>query len=203
MATNEHLVNSIIGSGSSLEGDLRVEGLLRVDGSVKGSVRCTGKVVVGSSGRCQAPIRASSAIIGGIVKGDVCVTDRLVILKGGMIVGNVFAPRLEADEGVVIHGYVKISLDPATAEVEARRFIQARCDLRLLDPEPPSQSSEGSAPLSSAGGSEAAANHEATVAREAVADHEAVVTCEAVADSEAVADREAVAGPGLRRVTWR
>ena len=120
----DSLVNSIIGAGSSVDGDLDVDGLLRVDGDLRGSVRATGKVVVGAAGRIEASIRASSAIVGGIVKGDVYVSEGLRILSGGIVLGNVFATRLEAEDGTVIHGDVAVTGRLESAEDDLAAFVR-------------------------------------------------------------------------------
>jgi len=119
----DSLVNSLVGAGSFLRGDLVVDGLLRVDGEVAGAIRSTGKVVIGQGGRCESSIQARSAIVGGLVKGDVCVTDRLSVLDGAVIVGNVFAPRLDAEGDVVIHGDVEVSGKTEKAEEALLDFL--------------------------------------------------------------------------------
>jgi cytoskeletal protein CcmA (bactofilin family) len=112
------LVNTLLGPNSSFRGDLVVDGFVRVDGDVRGSIRASGKIVVSESARCDASIVARSAVIGGVVRGDVCVTERLTILDGGVIVGDVFAPRLDADGEVVIHGHIEVP-GPANGTEEA------------------------------------------------------------------------------------
>jgi cytoskeletal protein CcmA (bactofilin family) len=126
----DSLVNSIIGAGSAVDGDIDVNGLLRIDGDVRGSVRVTGKIIVGASGRIDAPIRAKSAIIGGIVKGDIYVSERLRILSGGVVIGNVFAPRFEAEEGTVVHGDVAVTGRLEGAADELCAFVRAHGDAR-------------------------------------------------------------------------
>jgi cytoskeletal protein CcmA (bactofilin family) len=126
----DSLVNSIIGAGSAVNGDIDVDGFLRIDGDLRGSVRVTGKIVVGATGRVDASIRAKSAIIGGIVKGDVYVSERLRILAGGMVIGNVFAPRFEADDGTVVHGDVAVTGRPEEADEELSAFVRTRGDAR-------------------------------------------------------------------------
>jgi cytoskeletal protein CcmA (bactofilin family) len=126
----DSLVNSIIGAGSSVDGDIDVDGLLRVDGDLRGTLRVTGKVVVGAAGRIEAPIRAKSAIIGGTVKGDVYVSERLRILAGGVIIGNVFAPRLEAEDGTVVHGDVAVTGRLAGADEDLAAFVRGHGDAK-------------------------------------------------------------------------
>lgn len=124
----DSLVNSIIGAGSAVDGDIDVDGLLRIDGDVRGTVRATGKIVVGAAGRVEAPMRAKSAIIGGIVKGDVYVSERLRILSGGVVIGNVFAPRFEAEDGTVVHGDVAVTGKSESAEADLAAFVRSHGD---------------------------------------------------------------------------
>lgn len=119
----DSLVNSLVGAGSYLRGDLVVDGLLRIDGDVAGAIRSTGRVVIGQGGRCESSIQARSAIIGGLVKGDVCVTERLSVLDGAVIVGNVFAPRMDAEGDVVIHGDIEVSGKTEKAEEALLGFL--------------------------------------------------------------------------------
>jgi cytoskeletal protein CcmA (bactofilin family) len=120
----DSLVNSLIGAGSAVDGDLEVEGMLRVDGDLRGSVRATGKIVVGAAGRVDASIRAQSAIIGGLVKGDVYVSDYLRLLSGGIIIGNVYAPRIEVEDNTYIHGDVEVSGDAGRSEEKITAFVE-------------------------------------------------------------------------------
>ncbi|PKL24986.1 MAG: hypothetical protein CVV47_06790 [Spirochaetae bacterium HGW-Spirochaetae-3] len=108
-APRDILVNTLLGPDSSFRGDLVVDGFVRIDGDVRGSIRASGKIVVSESARCDASLVARSAVIGGVVRGDVCVSERLTILAGGAVVGNVFAPRLDADGDVLIHGDIEVS----------------------------------------------------------------------------------------------
>ena len=129
----DSLVNTLIGVGTVVEGNLEVDGMLRIDGNLRGSARASGRVVVGSSGRVEASIRAKSAIVGGLIRGDLYVTEGARLLSGAIVLGNVFASRLEAEEGAVIHGDVEVTGMPGNAETEIRRFIEAHGDgLRFL-----------------------------------------------------------------------
>lgn len=107
--TNDHLLNTILGTGSIFFGDLELTGMVRIDGSVVGSIKTSGKVVIGGNARCECSIRAKSAVIGGIVKGDIIVDESLVLLEGSSVIGNIYAPKFETEEGVFIHGDCKFS----------------------------------------------------------------------------------------------
>jgi cytoskeletal protein CcmA (bactofilin family) len=121
--SRDSLVNSLVGPGSAIDGDIDVEGMLRVDGDVRGSIRVTGKIVVGSGGRVEASIRARSAIVGGLVKGDVYVSEQLRLLSGGVIVGNVYAPRIEVEDDTLVNGFIEVNGEPERAEPGLESFV--------------------------------------------------------------------------------
>ncbi len=123
-SSRDILVNTLLGPDSSFRGELAVDGFVRIDGDLRGSLRSSGKVVVSELARCEASIVARSAVVGGVVRGDVCVSERLTLLEGGMIVGNVFAPRLDATGDVVIHGDVEVSGTAEGAEEAMIAFLK-------------------------------------------------------------------------------
>ncbi len=106
--TNGVFINSIIGEGTSFSGDILLSGLIRIDGDFKGSITTTGKVLIGKNGRAECTIKAQTVVIGGVVKGDIISDDKVVILSTGMLIGNIAAPRLIAEEGVILDGVCKI-----------------------------------------------------------------------------------------------
>ena len=120
--TNEHMVNSITGKGSVFIGDLEIKGMIRVDGDFIGSIVTDGKVVIGHAARCECSIRSKSAVIGGKIKGNVFVDDRLHVLSGAVIIGNIYAPHIVLEEGVCIHGTCKSS-GRENATDEQKEFI--------------------------------------------------------------------------------
>jgi len=123
-APRDVLVNTLLGPDSSFRGDLVVDGFVRVDGDVRGTIRSSGKIVISEAARCDASIVARSAVVGGVVRGDVCVTERLTILDGGVIVGNVFTPRLDADGEVIMHGDVQVAPSGDGVEEAMLAFIR-------------------------------------------------------------------------------
>ena len=107
--TSGVFINSIIGEGTSFSGDILLSGLIRIDGDFKGSIKTTGKVLIGKNGRAECTINADTVVIGGVVKGDIVSTDKVVILSTGMLIGNISSPRLVAEEGVILNGICNVS----------------------------------------------------------------------------------------------
>ncbi len=104
-------VNSIVGEGTRFNGELDLNGLLRIDGDFTGTIKTTGKVLVGKNGRAECTINASTVVVGGAVKGNIYSSERVIVLSSGMILGNIYTPRLIVEEGVILDGECVIDED--------------------------------------------------------------------------------------------
>lgn len=110
-------INSIVGEGTEFRGDLRLSGLLRIDGDFTGSITTDGKILVGKNGRAECTIKAGTVVVGGIVRGNITSVEKVVVLSTGMVIGNISTPRLIVEEGVVLDGHCVISKDIGSSEI--------------------------------------------------------------------------------------
>jgi cytoskeletal protein CcmA (bactofilin family) len=114
---SDSFINSIVGEGTTFHGELRLNGLLRVDGDFSGTIRTSGKVLIGKSGRAECTIRANTVVIGGIVRGNIYAEEKVIILSTGMMIGNIHSPRLIAEEGVILNGNCLIKQEESDSEM--------------------------------------------------------------------------------------
>jgi cytoskeletal protein CcmA (bactofilin family) len=105
---NDFTLNTSIGPGTWVRGDIESAGFTRIDGSVEGDVRARGRVVIGEQARMRGNISGTSITIGGVVHGDIQASERIVILSTGLILGDIVTRRIQADEGCLIHGKVVV-----------------------------------------------------------------------------------------------
>jgi cytoskeletal protein CcmA (bactofilin family) len=101
-------INTIIGPGTSVSGDVESGGFTRVDGNVQGDLKAKGRVVIGERARMKSNISGTSITIGGVVFGNVLASERLVILTTGLVMGDIITRRIQADEGCLVHGRVRV-----------------------------------------------------------------------------------------------
>jgi cytoskeletal protein CcmA (bactofilin family) len=135
--SEDSFINSIVGEGTHFRGHLELAGLLRIDGDFSGSIKTKGKVLVGKDGRADCNIDAGTVVIGGIVRGTVSSSEKVIILSSAMVVGDVYAPRLIAEEGVVIDGTLSIRGEGETTRSEdaaARRNLRVAGSPRYAAP---------------------------------------------------------------------
>ena len=113
--TDDAFINSIIGEGTRLKGEFDLNGLLRIDGDFSGVIRTKGKVLVGKNGRAECTLNAGTVVVGGVLRGEIVSTEKVIILSTGLVLGTITTPRLIVEEGVIFNGSCRIAM-PAAAE---------------------------------------------------------------------------------------
>jgi cytoskeletal protein CcmA (bactofilin family) len=101
-------LNTIIGPGTNVSGDIESGGFTRVDGNILGDVKARGRVVIGERARMRSNVSGTHITVGGVVCGNVIASEQLVILSTGLVMGDVITRRIQADEGCLIHGWVRV-----------------------------------------------------------------------------------------------
>jgi len=97
-------INTLIGSGSFIRGDMRIAGFVRIDGDLDGNLETSGRVIIGEKARIRGDIRSLVITIGGVVQGDVIAPEGVVILSTGMVIGSVITRKLVVEDSVVLSG---------------------------------------------------------------------------------------------------
>jgi cytoskeletal protein CcmA (bactofilin family) len=97
-------MNTLVGSGTAIEGTLKVSSSMRVDGSIKGKINCSDTLLVGKTGVIEAKVRVKSATIGGKVSGDITAEDVVVLEGNSTLIGDVTTKKLIIEEGAVFNG---------------------------------------------------------------------------------------------------
>lgn len=104
-------IDAFIGEGTYFEGKFSFKGVVRIDGSVKGELKCNGTLIVGETGVLEASIKTRDAIIRGTVNGNIEAEGRLELKNPCSIVGDMSAQTLVVEEGVSIQGNISTGGD--------------------------------------------------------------------------------------------
>jgi cytoskeletal protein CcmA (bactofilin family) len=108
----EFTVNSIIGEGSEFIGEFKVDGLIRIDGKFKGLIDTNGKVLIGKTGVVDTDIRARVVVAGGLIKGNVYASERVILLSTCRLYGDLVTPNLVVEDGVIFEGKCTVNPRP-------------------------------------------------------------------------------------------
>ncbi len=95
---------NLLGSGTTLKGDIRLNGDLRIDGTLVGMIDCKGKIVVGSSGVIEGEIICQNADFSGKVKAKVKVAELLTLKESAQFSGEIVTNKLAIEPGAKFSG---------------------------------------------------------------------------------------------------
>ncbi|MEJ6951955.1 bactofilin family protein [Natronospora cellulosivora (SeqCode)] len=102
-------VETILGTGTSMDGDINTRGSLRVEGTInKGNINAEGDVLIGENGQVNTTIDARNVVIAGKVNGNINARDKIEILPTGSLNGDIKSKVLKIDEGAVFNGVSNI-----------------------------------------------------------------------------------------------
>jgi cytoskeletal protein CcmA (bactofilin family) len=118
-------IDSLIGAGTRIDGDVQFSGGLRIDGEVRGKVTAApdapATLVVSEQARVEGEIRVSHVVINGAVVGPVHAAEFLELQAKARITGDVHYHRIEMHLGAVVEGrLVHVAADEAARTVELK-----------------------------------------------------------------------------------
>ena len=116
---------AVIGPSIHIDGDVRGEEDLLIDGEVSGTVQLkNNSLTVGPNGKVKADVYAHSIYVDGYLEGDLYGSERVNIRKSAQVRGNVTSPRVSLEDGAKFKG--SIEMDPQAAQNVIGRVAQAK-----------------------------------------------------------------------------
>jgi cytoskeletal protein CcmA (bactofilin family) len=91
-------INRIV-EGTSIEGDIKCESNIRIDGTFTGNLTTKGRLVIGPAGKIEGTIHCQNAEIEGLVKGKVYVQQLLSLKGSAKVEGDIFTDKLAVEPG--------------------------------------------------------------------------------------------------------
>jgi cytoskeletal protein CcmA (bactofilin family) len=118
-------IDSLIGTGTTLTGDVLFTGGLRIDGAVIGNVHASSgeasTLVISEQARVSGEIRVSHLVINGEVEGAVHASDYLELQPKARVKGDIYYLRLEMHVGATVEGRLVVEGPTAASVVELKR----------------------------------------------------------------------------------
>ncbi len=102
------VVDTLVGSNTKVNGDLNFDGGCHVDGTVKGNVTAdpesSSALSVSEDGTVEGGVTVPYVVLHGIVRGDVCASQRVELGPTARVIGNVYYNLIEMAIGAEING---------------------------------------------------------------------------------------------------
>ena len=101
-------IDSLIGAGTIIEGNIAFTGGLRIDGHVKGNVKATGNkpgtLVISELAKVEGDIDVAHVVINGTIAGPVRAAEYVELLPKARVTGNVSYKSIEIHVGAIVMG---------------------------------------------------------------------------------------------------
>ncbi len=109
---------SVVAPGTRITGQLDTSGVVKIEGTVAGSVRAERQVLVAKGGVVEGDIFTREAVIGGNVTGGIFSDERVEVQSTARIDGDITTKRILLLEGGEVNGHLKME-DPKALERKA------------------------------------------------------------------------------------
>lgn len=122
---NSQKLETIIGDGSEVKGELNGKGTVRIDGVVEGNI-CADWVIVGESGKIKGNVKTRGMVVAGKVEGNI-EADEIVELKPkAHVSGEVRTGKLVVSEGAVFDGQSRMKKNAETEKGKETRILSLK-----------------------------------------------------------------------------
>lgn len=122
-------IDTVIGSHTLVEGDIRFSGGLHVDGTIKGNLVAEPDtetvLTVSENGRIEGDVRVPNLILNGAVQGDVHASERVELASHARVTGNVYYNLIEMAMGAEVNGNLVHRAEPQRASLNTTQKVES------------------------------------------------------------------------------
>jgi cytoskeletal protein CcmA (bactofilin family) len=124
----------VLGKTTSFTGILKFETTVRIQGSFKGTIEASGALIVDKDATVEADhITVSSLTVYGNISGTVHAVDKVDMMSGAKVHGDVSASRLRIADGVLFEGKCKMTSVEKDVEIFQRPIEEIKADLQRIN----------------------------------------------------------------------
>jgi cytoskeletal protein CcmA (bactofilin family) len=113
-------LETVIGSDSTIRGELTIQGTVRVDGNVEGDIRADW-VIVGETGKVRGNVQARAMVVGGKVEGNIDASEIVELKDKAQVFGEICAAKLAMSEGALFDGQSSMKQKKETSGGQEKR----------------------------------------------------------------------------------
>ena len=95
---------TMITIGTIVKGIITIAGGLHLEGTLEGDIICKGKVVIGPQGKVKGNVNCDTAVLYGLLQGDIRAMNELYMKSGCMVKGDVYTRKLEIEPNAGFDG---------------------------------------------------------------------------------------------------
>lgn len=104
---------ALLGKSVNFKGSINFHGTMQIDGRVEGEVHVTGTLIVGEHAVITGILSANVLMNSGTISGTISATEKIQILKPGLLIGEIRTPVIAIEEGSQLQGTCDMGIQPA------------------------------------------------------------------------------------------
>lgn len=113
-------VQTLIGEGTTVRGDISFTGGLHVNGAIEGAVSAVAEhgdalLVLSEHGRIRGQVQAPHVVLNGLLEGDVIAAQKIELASGARVHGNIYYRLMEMAAGAQVSGQMIYQEEPQSA----------------------------------------------------------------------------------------
>lgn len=116
-------INTLIGPGSFVSGDIKINGFIRVDGDIKGKIESSSNIIIGERAKIQGNITASSIVVGGIVLGDITAPKGIKLLSTSVVIGDIITKSIQIEDDAIFNGHCISLSNEEEFKASSRQYL--------------------------------------------------------------------------------
>jgi len=121
----------VLGNTVTMDGFLRFKETLCIQGKFKGTIEATGALIVDKGAAVDVDhVSVTSLTVHGSISGQVRVVDKIDMLSGSQVRGDISASRLRIADGVLFEGQCSMTGTEREVEIFSRPTQEIRVDLQ-------------------------------------------------------------------------
>lgn len=107
----DHTSINLVGTGTTIKGEIISKGDVRIDGKIIGQVRSEGKIVIGGTGVVEGDIFCKNADFSGHIKGKAEIKELLILQATSIFLGDIVTSKLSIEPGAKFSGTCTMEKD--------------------------------------------------------------------------------------------
>lgn len=118
--TQSKEIESIIGKGAKITGELVTSNSVRVEGKIDGSIESKSTLVIGKEALIKNKVQAKNITIAGQVEGEIIAHNKVELFQTAKVNADISTKSLKIEEGAVFNGSSKSLTEHKTAKINQK-----------------------------------------------------------------------------------
>jgi cytoskeletal protein CcmA (bactofilin family) len=107
---------NLLSEGTQIVGDIVATNDIRVDGTIKGNIKTSGRVVIGPTAKVEGNVESPGVDLIGLMQGNITSSGLVSLREKSMFLGNITTAQVSIEAGAIFNGECHIARENGKAK---------------------------------------------------------------------------------------